>query len=154
MKFLIIEDDLGIRTVLRRFLTPLGIPIEEAGTWMDALILMRKVPPPDVVFLDIKLPDTVGMDAETILRQNIARIKECNMHAIVIVMTGDSSETAIRAAAMAGADAFQHKLEMDSQSRLWNAMKGALESRRERPGCGLVKSGQELLEKLVGLLGI
>lgn len=151
MRILLIEDNEGMRVVLRRYLDPLAVPIEEAKTLAEGLEIMRKIPPPDLVFLDLWLPDTVN--AEATLRDGLGAIRSINPNAVVVVMTGDSADSIARAAVEFGADAFRHKLQMDSQAVLWGVVKSALEGRRDS-GKGLVQAGQRMIEQLAGLLAL
>lgn len=64
---LLIEDDVNVSAALSRALTKVGHQVRAEGTAMEAL---RKVTaePPDVVILDLGLPDLDGADALRMLR--------------------------------------------------------------------------------------
>lgn len=155
MRILIIEDDAGMRELLRGYLAPLGVPIEEAASLAEGVEIMRKVPPPDLIFLDLWLPDTAN--AQATLREGITQLKGYNADAVIVVMTGDSAESVARTAREFGADAFRHKMQMDSQASLLRVVKSALETRRDaskKTGRELARAGHEMIEQLAGLLAI
>lgn len=152
MKVLIIEDNAAVRIAMRRYLDPLNIPILEAQNWAEAMVLMSSPPPPGLVFLDLWLPDMP--DAGVTLRDGVAKLREINPDAIIVVMTGDTSEDVARIARSVEIDAFRVKTEMQSQVDLWGVMKKALEHRRQTTaqGRGLVESGHLLLEQLTSFI--
>ena len=59
-KVLVVEDDLGKRYTITRQLRAAGFDVVEAATGEDGLRLAREAP--DVVVLDIKLPDLDGFE--------------------------------------------------------------------------------------------
>lgn len=153
MKILIIEDQASIRLIMRRYLEPFGYPIEEAETLAEGLAFMRKIPPPDLVYLDLKLPDS--RDAEKTLADGMAAIRAINPQAVIVVMTGDVTATLPALAGRLGADVFRQKLDLDSQRALFEATWQAFKSRRAvMSPQEMAASSLELLEKLAGLLGL
>lgn len=65
---LIADDEPMIRQVTRAFLTPRGYHVAEAGTGEEALRTVR-VSPPDVILLDLGLPDADGIEVTDQLRR-------------------------------------------------------------------------------------
>ncbi len=65
---LLVEDEAPMRKFLRTFLTGAGYRFQEAGTGQEALQLAGECPP-DVVLLDLGLPDMDGQDVLRRLRQ-------------------------------------------------------------------------------------
>jgi putative two-component system response regulator len=55
----VVDDEPPVRTLLRRFLETSGYAVAEVGTGADALERIR-TDPPDLVFLDLQLPDSSG----------------------------------------------------------------------------------------------
>jgi signal transduction histidine kinase len=55
----VVNDDAGTRYLLTRILRSVGWRVEEAATGLDGLRLVRELSP-DVVVLDVKLPDLLG----------------------------------------------------------------------------------------------
>jgi two-component system, OmpR family, KDP operon response regulator KdpE len=63
----LVEDDAPMRRFLRTYLTGAGYRLQEAGTGEEALALASRSPP-DVVILDLGLPDMDGQDVMRKLR--------------------------------------------------------------------------------------
>ena len=64
---LVVDDEAQIRTVLRAYLEADGFGVVEASTGADALHVVRTAAP-DVVLLDVGLPDLTGIDVLTKIR--------------------------------------------------------------------------------------
>jgi len=89
-QLLIIDDDAQMRSTLSDILQEQGYNVRDYGNGKQALDWLRKNPF-DVVILDIKLPDTDGMEL-------VEQIRLINPESAVIMMTGYASvETAIEA---------------------------------------------------------
>jgi two-component system, NarL family, invasion response regulator UvrY len=83
MKILIIDDHLVVREGLRRLLSStLDISVEEATSTREALVAFREHQP-DVVLLDLNLPNSSGLELlrRLILEDKSARILVFSMHA-------------------------------------------------------------------------
>jgi len=78
-KFLIVDDEDLIRWSLRQKITNWGYQVAEAADGKSALELVDK-DEPDVVLLDIRLPDLNGLDV-------LRAIKEKHSRVVVIMMT-------------------------------------------------------------------
>jgi putative two-component system response regulator len=70
-RILVVDDDAAIRTLLRRTLERAGYSVEEAETAEAALHAIR-TSPPDLVFLDLQLPDRTGHSVLEELRSDPA----------------------------------------------------------------------------------
>lgn len=57
---LIVDDDAGVRQLLRRFLTPTGKDVLEAATAEDAIAMVEQLPPA-VAFCDVHMPGANGL---------------------------------------------------------------------------------------------
>ncbi len=64
---LVVDDEPQIRRVLRGFLEAAGFRVSEAGTGTEALASLR-LAPPDLVLLDVMLPDIDGIEVLRRLR--------------------------------------------------------------------------------------
>jgi len=73
MKLLLIEDTVDLADLMRQALTSEGFAVDVAGTVGDAELLME-VAPPDVMVLDLGLPDGDGRDLLKRLRRNGCRV--------------------------------------------------------------------------------
>lgn len=150
MKILLIEDEAPMVELWKIYLEPVGADIVTATTFAEAKAEMEKIPPPDMVFLDLVLPDS-RMPDET-LRRGIAMLHEINPAAVIIVLTGIESVKIAQLAMSLGADAFRNKHDVVGQLKLLDAVRGALKDRKKSPQC-MAESCIALLETLDGLLG-
>jgi response regulator RpfG family c-di-GMP phosphodiesterase len=102
LRLLLVDDDQGLRTLLRTTFEVFDIEVEEADSGPAALerIAARK---PDVVVLDVNMPAMSGLEVCARIKANeeTARIG-------VVLLTGSDGGTAENADA-AGADAFLRK---------------------------------------------
>ena len=86
IRVLIAEDDLNARTVMVELLTALGhVVVGEVGTGREAASLARDVAP-DVVLLDVHMPDGSGIEAAEEITQALPGTA-------VVLFTGDPSVT-------------------------------------------------------------
>jgi two-component system response regulator MprA len=73
MRLLVVEDDMGLRDVLRRALTLAGYEVRLSGDGAEALAeVARSVP--DAVVLDVGLPDIDGLKVCRMLRREGNRV--------------------------------------------------------------------------------
>ena len=73
MRLLVVDDDRGLRDVLRRALTVAGYKVGVAETGSEALAEVSGSPP-DAVVLDIGLPDIDGLEVCRLLRREGNRV--------------------------------------------------------------------------------
>lgn len=107
MKILIVEDDELMAELIRRYLEPVADEVVVAFNLTDAMKEVVKVPPFDLVTLDLNLPESHGLET---LRY-IDQIKAANPDSLVIVISGTVTADAHEKVLAAGADAFLHKNE-------------------------------------------
>src|SRR4051794_12611719 len=89
---LIIDDEEAIAWGLKRAFAAAGYAVAVAGT-AEAGLKKAAADPPDVVFLDVRLPGMDGLAA-------LARLREVAPAAAVVVMTAHGNlDTAVRAVA-------------------------------------------------------
>lgn len=69
---LLIEDDVRLGELLVEYLSEAGFVVQHALTGTQGLALAQAVPPPDVVVLDLMLPDMDGLDVCRQLRTRSA----------------------------------------------------------------------------------
>jgi len=85
VRILIVDDDDQVRGYLRRLLVRSGYGVEESATAGEALVRVR-LDPPDLVLLDLRLPDRSGHDVlEEIRAEPATRLLP------VVMLTGDAS---------------------------------------------------------------
>jgi DNA-binding response OmpR family regulator len=122
---LIVEDDLGIAAQLVRALSRGGYQVDHVVTGGEAL----HRPDPDVVLLDLELPDTDGVGVCRQLRQR--------SDAAIIVVTAHGEESDRIVALDAGAD--DYLVKPFGLGELLARIRAAL--RRARPGGDLIRHG-------------
>jgi two-component system nitrogen regulation response regulator NtrX len=100
-RILIVDDDPGVRSVLRRILGGAGYTVQEAGDAFQALDMLD-AHPPDAALLDIKMPGMDGLGLMDNLRQRALEIP-------VVVLTGHGDEFTSQQCLDAGAAAYLTK---------------------------------------------
>ncbi len=88
---LVIDDDAEIRYSLTRVLSSRGYQIVEAPSGEQGVALVKKGPPPDLVFLDVRMGGMSGIEA-------LQHIRSANPKQLVVLMTAfGTAQTAIEA---------------------------------------------------------
>jgi DNA-binding response OmpR family regulator len=100
---LIVDDDLDTVEMLRQVLTEAGYATRAAGTGNEALRKARRTPP-DLVLLDLILPDLNGFYVCTALRLDPATAS-----VPIVMMTAVPGEIPRMSGFEAGADAYLNK---------------------------------------------
>ncbi|MBI4687257.1 MAG: response regulator transcription factor [Nitrospirae bacterium] len=96
-KILIVDDDIGLQSVLSDTVNAEGYSAITAGNGKDALNEFRRHSP-DLILLDVKMP---GMDGLKVLE----KIKDIDKEAIVIMLTGHGDiKDAVRAIKLGALD--------------------------------------------------
>lgn len=121
---LIVEDQGGIRAVWRRALEPLDMEIWEADNLREALEMSSKIPPPDLILLDLRLGDS--NDMSTI--GAIPTFKKGNPDVVIIVISGYATPEIATLAIQQGAHGIREKLDMNRSAELWAEIQLALKS--------------------------
>lgn len=100
---LLIEDDAALRTAIARILTAWGeVQISEAGTAAEAKELLSRPPPPDLMIIDVRLPD----DSAFGILDIAAKLSPAP---IVVAMSGKASPDEAFRLAQRGARKYLHK---------------------------------------------
>ncbi|MGH7945506.1 MAG: sigma-54-dependent transcriptional regulator [Opitutaceae bacterium] len=88
---LVIDDDAEIRYSLSRVLSSRGYLVAEAPNGEQGVELVKKGPPPDLVFLDVRMSGMSGIEA-------LQHIRSANPRQLVVLMTAfGTAQTAIEA---------------------------------------------------------
>jgi DNA-binding NtrC family response regulator len=88
---LVIDDDAEIRYSLTRVLSSRGYSVSEAASGELGIAMVKKGPPPDLVFLDIRMTGMSGLEA-------LQHIRSINPKQLIILMTAfGTAQTAIEA---------------------------------------------------------
>lgn len=125
---LIVEDSPEVGEIWSRFLKDAGYLVDVAPTMADAMVKIRRIPPHDLIFLDLSLPDTANKE-ETLKFIDVA--KSVNPHVKLIVATGYATEQIRRLALEMGADDFREKNDMTSQVQLYRIIKSQFDHCRD-----------------------
>ncbi len=87
---LVIDDDRAVLHIFKQLYSKDNVELLTAKTAAEGLNLVRERVP-DVVFLDLMLPDVSGLDALAEIRQFDVRIP------VILITAGGTSDTAIEA---------------------------------------------------------
>lgn len=140
-----VDDDIGIRRLLRISLEKLGFQVYEAGSGEEALRVVMGVKP-DIVLLDLNLPDLDGREVLRLLRE-WSTIP-------VIVLSVRTAEQDIVELLNAGADDYMVK--PFNTGELVARIKVALRHRSPESDAGVFASGRlrvDVVNRLVSLAG-
>lgn len=145
---LVIDDDPGYQFLVPRLLEPLGTKFKVAGTLAEGMGILGTTPPPDFIFLDLRLPDS----PEAILTlQSIPKMRELAPKAPLVVLTGDPDEKLAQIAKTTGADAYRTKKELDAQKYLYESMRDAIKAQVAK-GIEPAEAARKLLNRVRELL--
>jgi len=143
MTVLIVEDDATIGRIWATYLNPLGAEIRHATSVEEAIEQMRKIPPPDLLLLDLRLSEQHGPEHTV---EAIAHLREFNPQLTVIAISGMADDAIQRLIDGHNVQAGVTKMEITSQSRLLQIVRDGIAQSK-----GWQASGQ-LLERLSALL--
>lgn len=102
----LVDDEPGILKTLSELLKDEGYQVTSAKSGMDALDVIRQ-DPPDLVFLDVWMPDLDGLEV-------LKRVRQQFPHMMVIVMSGHGSiETAVQATKLGAYDYLEKPLDSE-----------------------------------------
>jgi two-component system KDP operon response regulator KdpE len=147
VRVLVVDDEPPIRRFLRTSLSAQGYHVEEAENGLGALDLIERNPP-DVVVLDLGLPDIDGVEA-------IRRLRDRGITIPIVVLSSRADETGKVQALDLGADDYVTKpFGMDELlARLRAALRHRLQQQGEKP---VFRSGDlavDLVRRLVTVRG-
>ena len=119
-RLVVIDDDLAVQMVFRRAFQVSDVAVVGATTGRDGLeaVVCHR---PDVILLDIQLPDTSGLDLFQDIRQADATIP------VIFITASGTSETAIEAMKLGAYDYLLKPLDLP---KLRDLVERALEIRR------------------------
>ena len=117
---IVIDDDRITQQLLRETFRETSLQIETAGTASQGLHLIREIHP-DVVLLDVMLPDMSGLEAFENIKRLDPRLP------VIFITAGGSSDTAIEAMKIGAADYLLKPLDLE---RVRELVGQALEMRR------------------------
>jgi two-component system, cell cycle response regulator DivK len=99
-RILVVEDDRLSLIVLRQLLTAEGYEISQSSRGWDGINRARNEQP-DLILMDVKLPDISGLDATLLLKQD-GQTKDIPIIAVTACVTSEDKATALKS----GCDAY------------------------------------------------
>jgi two-component system KDP operon response regulator KdpE len=144
---LIVDDEPAIRRLLRAGLATQGYEIAEAGSLAEARTVLAKAPP-DLVILDLGLPDGNGLDL-------LVEWRASGLELPIVILSSRTDETGIVAALDLGADDYVTKPFgiQELIARLRVALRHRLHQQGEKP---IYQSGDlsvDLVRRIVKVRG-
>lgn len=108
-RVLLIDDDFALQNLVEALLKSIGIEVIRAGSAAEGAAVLHQKPLPDLVLLDLMLPDVSGLE---LLRQ--MRTKDVFDDLPVVILSALADPTEIREGLDAGADRYITKPYMSS----------------------------------------
>ena len=100
-KILIVDDEAGIVQEIKEFLTEEGYEVQTADSAKAGIRILEELKP-DVILVDVKLPDASGIDVLKASKEKSPKTK-------VIMVTGYVDQNIMDEAESLGRDAFLQK---------------------------------------------
>ncbi|MGH9460566.1 MAG: sigma-54-dependent transcriptional regulator, partial [Vicinamibacteria bacterium] len=139
-RILVVDDEEPIRKTMRMTLEYEGFEVSEAASGAEALQSVES-DPPDLVFLDIKMPGIDGLDA-------LKQLKEISPATQVIIISGHGNvETAVQATKLGAFDFIEKPLETE---RVLLAVRNAAERKELEEEVGRLRLRFEQHYRMVG----
>lgn len=69
-RLLVIDDEPGIRYLLKEFLSLEGFEVTTAKNGIDGLAVLKNMSPPDLIIMDLSMPGLSGKEVAISLRSN------------------------------------------------------------------------------------
>ncbi|HTI36474.1 MAG TPA: sigma-54 dependent transcriptional regulator [Vicinamibacterales bacterium] len=139
-RILVVDDEAEIRRSVRMILEYEGHDVQEASSGPEALALVQREPP-DLVFLDIKMP---GMDGLEVLQ----KLRELNDDVPVVIISGHATvTTAVEATKLGAFDFIEKPL---SSERVLVTIRNALDQTRLADENRSLKRAVEARHQMVG----
>ncbi len=101
---LIVDDDTDVQKLIRTYFKMEGFNCRSAFKRDDILIALRQQPPPDLILLDVQLPDANGFDILARMRQHPV-LKNIP----IVMLTAETTREAVLRGLQGGADGYVTK---------------------------------------------
>lgn len=139
-KLLIVDDEVSIGDALRQVFEYEGHQVRVAGDGKEALAMVEAAPP-DVTFLDVKMPGMNGLEV-------LEEIRNHDPQALVVMISGHGTiDTAVEATRKGAYDFLEKPLDTD---RLLVTLRNALEVKGLEDSVQRLKTEVETRHEIVG----
>lgn len=119
---LLIEDNDGIAITWRHALEP-HANVKWAATLREGIIMCAEIPPPDVILLDLRMPDSPN-EVDTL--NAIATLQKLAPQSYVLIVSGYITPEIIALAMAKGAHGVHEKLSIQRTTDLWTNIQEAV----------------------------
>jgi len=123
----VVEDDLDMQQAVKLMLSMMGYSVQFHSNARSAARLLLKGETPDLILLDIMMPEVTGIDFLEFVRR-----RPDFKHIPIIMLSAESTDAQVDEALRLGADGFVFK--PVTFEELENAIQGALSARGMTPG--------------------
>lgn len=141
---LIVEDRPEIANLWATHLEPLKVNVLQASNLTEAYAILGRVPPPDLVLLDLNLNHEERADFTV---RQINHIKQFNPDMVLIVISGLLTPDIAKVAIEQGANGLANKIDMQRQVDLWREIQHSLANAPAKAK-SLFGHAQDLLETI------
>jgi two-component system, NtrC family, nitrogen regulation response regulator NtrX len=139
-RILVVDDEAEIRRSVRMILEYEGFDVQEASSGPEGLALIEREPP-DLVFLDIKMPGLDGLEA-------LQKIRQANETLPVVIISGHGTVSTAVEATKLGAFGFIEK--PLASERVLVTIRNALDQTRLKDENRSLKRAVEARHQMVG----
>lgn len=140
---LIVEDSIVVVEVWKEALKPLQLEIWHCDNLVEAKLLCQKIPPPDLMLLDLRLIDAHDIDTVRAIKD----FKIFNPKLIILVLSGYLNPDLIELALKQGATDIEEKSKVMRRQDLWTSIQKAL-AKAPQDSRQRMKFTADLIEKL------